>query len=381
MPFSFYIDEKNRVLHDIPSGKYNLNTKKAAGLPNSLALTYIDNGQFFQLTDLERPKVHHGNKGGLCWYYAAKQTHYGRFFMGQSADSIEAQKRNKEIIISNFRKRCTILTEIKEIEDNFVDQFNDILQRQKIEGNETQSADQILSQSILDKLASSPIPSENLKIQINLLKNFLQSGQPDLTYFLLDHQGQALINAINEVSVSLNFDIKTAVHSYLKKLNLSPDDLALEQLSTHYDHVIIHHIWKSFGYVQSPWRPEKKLEGLIQELRQGTCLAEIDLALVTLSTSNASHTFREHGLGYFISEVTKSDAEKGEETHIITIIGAELENDENGYVYFLDPNDASSPGYPRIVHKISYTLFCEILVLPAGLGQEPDSSVLHRLVQ
>ncbi|MCL9682733.1 hypothetical protein [Legionella maioricensis] len=380
MPSSFYINETNRVLHYIPSGKYSLNTKKAAGLPNSLAITYIDNGQIFKLTDSQTPQIQYGNKGGLCWYYAAKHTHYGRFFMGKSANSDEAKKRKEEIIISTFRKQCTALSLIKEIEDDFVDHFNDNLQRQAIKANETQSADQVYSQSILNRLACIPSPSEPLKIQMRLLKDFLDSGQPDLTYFLLDRHAQFLINAINEVSANLGFPIKEAVDAYLKKLNLLPENLSLDQLSTHYDHIIITHIWKSLGYAQSSWRPEKKLTGLIQELRQGTCLAEIDLALVTLS-SNLRHTFGEHGLGYFVSDVSESDAEKGEDTHIINIIGAEIDSDENGYVYFIDPNDASIPGSPRIVHKISYALFCEILVLPADLDLDPESSVLHRQTQ
>jgi hypothetical protein len=376
MPSSFYIDKANRVLHYIPSGKYSLNTKKAAGLPNNLALTYIDNGRIFKLTDSGTPQIQHGNKGGLCWYYAAKQTHFGRFFMGQSANSDEAKKRKEEIIISTFRKQCTALTEMKQIEDDFVDWFNDLLQQQSIEANETQSADQILSQSILHRLTSIPAPSEQIKIRVSLLKDFLSSKQPDLTYFLIERQSQFLINAINEVSAHLGFPIKEAVDTYLKRIKVSPETLSLEQLSTHYDHIIITHIWKILGYAQSSWRPEQKLTGLIHELRQGTCLAEIDLALITPSSNPP--TLDEYGLGYIISDVSKSHAEKGEETHIINIIGAELDRDENGYVYFIDPNDASIPGSPRIVHKISYELFCEILILPEGLDLDQDSSVLYR---
>lgn len=135
------------------------------------------------------------------------------------------------------------------------------------------------------------------------------------------------------------------------------------ELASYYERAVIHHIWK-FHYAASCWHPAKGLEPLLEEFRryENHFLAEIDYNLIKQFTINPALEFSSFDEeGYLVYEVVLAEEEDaGEDTHIIKVIGVDLDN--GGYIYFLDPNDASNPGKPRIVHRIAKDLFYHILL-------------------
>ncbi|WED43326.1 hypothetical protein [Legionella cardiaca] len=374
----FYINTKTAVLRKISSGKTYNNTLTSAGVTtleqdlHSLTITYIDkDGQIVRLPDKTTTKDQAAQKGGLCWYYASKIKRFGKFFMGQ--------ERHYEKIISDYRKVCTALTDTKAIEDAFVDHFNELLEKSNIQDAVSLSKDKILAQHILSNsvFKDPAIP--------NLLKSFLSSSESsDLTYFTLERQAKSIVAATTVASAQLQFDIKKAVSEALETdgKTANPEELDIDTLATYYDRALIRHIWQLQGYDTSSWHPAKGVEALIEELRNFICIAEIDYNLIKVGLGNPSHQFADQeDKGYLIYNVTQAeDEDSGEETHIIRIIGADLE-----HVYFIDPNDESPSNKPRIIHKIPYQLFCQILQDDYGFSVENSMStkilppVLHHI--
>ncbi|KTD35155.1 hypothetical protein [Legionella israelensis] len=355
---NFYINEKTKVIRKFPGGKYYKNTLSASGvkeleknLPegSSLALTYIKDGRFIQLSESNTSRYQSAQRGGTCWYSAFKHTFYGPFFSGP--------QRDIEKIISDYHKECTGLTLIKAEEDAFVDWFNEQMD------DENESRDRLLASFLLKN--SSTLREAPRK----LLQDFIDSNEVDLTYFAMNRQGRALMDAIKTVSRRLHFNVESAVWEAVKRNGIpSTLDLSSDELSSYYDRAIIKHIW-SYDYTDSSWHPVKGLQALIEEIRQASLLAEIDYNLVKVGTGQPALHFTENGEdGYSIFNVMKTEEEEaGEETHVIKIIGAERMQ-EDGYVYFIDPNDASAPHEPRVIHKISYSLFCHVLLDEHGLS-------------
>lgn len=394
----FYTNTKTKVLRKVPSGKIYQNTTKTAGLPRLeknlpsntlLTISYLKNGQVHRVPDFNLPQYQSAQKGGVCGLAGSKIHFFGPYYDGP--------QREIEIKISNYRKICTYLTELKDQEDAFVDWFNqqiealelaaenDPARREKVatlvsENNlniefghvaldnyqhEIQSSDKQFAQFLLAQFTkiqseSNVWPHEFL---ITLLKEFLQdTGCHDFSYFVLDHQARAIIQEITRVSTDLNFDMQKNVSEALKRKHLqSVNDMSLDELATIYDRALLNHIWELQGYTVSSWHPVQGVETLLEEMRTGICLAEIDYNLIKPDQKTVSHQFAsKNDKGYLIYDIVEIEgAEIGVETHLIKIIGVDL--DSGGHIYFIDPNDPSSPDEPRIIHKIPYALFCKIL--------------------
>ncbi|MCC5015172.1 MULTISPECIES: hypothetical protein [unclassified Legionella] len=385
----FYINDKQKVIRKLPSGKAYKNTLATAGIKsleenlpsgNHLTLSYLDGRRVVRLSDSTASQYQSEQKGGLCWYYASKTQWFGKFYMGP--------ERNYEKIISTYRKICTYQTKLKAREDAIVDWFNEQFESFKAQASKEAASD---TRSEFTELAFANMILQHRPASedaVRLFQDFLGNGEfDDLTYFTLNRQAKALIDAITAVSQELRFDVKQAVSEVLEasKIDLSLEELSLDELSTYYDRVIINHIWRLQGCTPSSWHPAKGLQALVNELREGLCIAEIDYDLIETSAEPPVHQFApSEDDGYLVhTTIKKTDNEKGEETHIIKIIGAELE--DGGNIYFIDPNDASAPDKPRIVHKIPYDLFCEILQDEHGASVQESMSattlprVLHRM--
>ncbi|HHF7345166.1 TPA: hypothetical protein ACPSKB_001584 [Legionella feeleii] len=385
----FYVNEKQKVIRKLPGGKTYKNTLATAGiksleenLPSGthLALSYIDGRRIVRLSDSKSPQYQSEQKGGLCWYYASKTQWFGKFYMGP--------ERHYEKIISTYRKICTQQTKLKVREDAMVDWFNEQFESFREQASKDTASD---TRTEFTELAFAKMILQHRPLSedaVRFFQDFLGNGEfDDLTYFTLNRQAKALIAAITAVSQELRFDVKQAVSELLEasKINLSFDELSLEELSTYYDRAIINHIWRLQGCAPSSWHPAKGLQALVNELREGVCIAEIDYDLIETSAEPPVHQFTaSEDNGYLIHTIIKkTDNERGEETHVIKIIGAELE--DGGNIYYIDPNDASVPEQPRIAHRIPYDLFCEILQDEHGISVEKSISattfprVLHRI--
>ncbi|KTC81612.1 hypothetical protein [Legionella brunensis] len=377
---SFYVNEKTKVIHKFRAGKIYQNTLETAGIKeleqnlpgSSITLTYLQDDRFFPLP--EHPTAKPQRAGKICWYGAFKSEYFGPFFQGK--------RRQIEKIVSDYHKTCKQLEQLKTEENSFVDWFNDQLSLNNIqEAAPHISKDKVFASLLLQKHsfpANSTVPS--------LLQDFLECEiESDLTYFILNRQGKAIIAAAIEVSKQLHFDVVKAVSDVLQENNIgmSQQEMSPDELASYYDRSIIQHIWQ-FHYTPSSWHPAKGFEPLLDELRTGYFLAEIDYNLIKQFTTNPTLQFASAiNEGYLVYEVAPTEVEEaGEDTHIIKIIGAESDN--GGYLYFIDPNDASSPGQPRVVHRISKDLFYHVLLDVHGTSVENSMTattfppVLHR---
>lgn len=385
----FYVNDRHKVIRKLPGGKTYQNTLAAAGIKSleenvppgtHLMLSYLDGRRIVRLSDSISPQYQSEQKGGLCWYYASKTQWFGKFY--------RAPERDYEKTISTYRKICTQQTKLKAREDAIVDWFNEQFGafREQLSKDESNDSMAEFTELAFANMILQQRPKSN--DVVHLLQDFSSNGEfDDLTYFTLHRQAKALIDAITAVSQKLRFDIKQAVSEALKasKINLPLEELSLDELSGYYDRVIINHIWRLQGCTPSTWHPAKGLQALVDELRESGCIAEIDYGLIETSAEPPVYQFASpKDDGYLIHSTIKTPHdEKGEETHIIKIIGAELE--DGGNIYYIDPNDASAPKEPRIVHKIPYGLFCEILQDEHGLSVQKSMSattlprVLHRI--
>ncbi|KTD17425.1 hypothetical protein [Legionella jordanis] len=203
---------------------------------------------------------------------------------------------------------------------------------------------------------------------IRLLQNFLAEPRARVfAYFVEEQQAKGIIDEAKIASMNFNFDIDKAVAERAKKKGVSSiDELAPGNLSTYYEREMQSYILSLQGYKPTGWQPNKGIEPLLEELRSGFCVVEIDPSFIDFSSQTPSLHFNDHfEQGYLIHEVKEKEDSQGSETHIIKIIGAESGNGID-YVYYLDPNDESAPDRPRKIYKIELSLFSRILLNDLG---------------
>ncbi|ASQ44987.1 hypothetical protein [Legionella clemsonensis] len=356
---SFYVNEKTKVILKFRAGKLYQNTLNTTGIKElernvpgqTLSLTYTKDGKIIRLPEHQDPRPESAEK--ICWFGAFKYKYYGPFFQGK--------QRKIEKIVSDYHKICKRLERIKFEENAILDWFNEQLEQNEIsETAASMSIDKIFAAFLLKNYSfkSDTIPA--------LLQEFLECHtESDFTYFILNRQDKAIFEAAVNVSRQLNFNVEEVVNRELKEKNsnINPQEMSISELASYYERAVIHHIWQ-FHYASSCWHPAKGLEPLLEEFRryENHFLAEIDYNLIKQFTTNPVLEFSSFDEeGYLVYDVVLAEKEDaGEDTHIIKVIGVDLDN--GGYVYFLDPNDASSPGKPRIAHRISKDLFYHILL-------------------
>ncbi len=340
--FMFYVNEKNRVIQKVPGGKIKKNKQQ------NFAISYLKEDKLVSINNSRQREPQSAQKGGTCWYYATARKRYGKFYAGA--------ERAIEIIISNHRKQYTALTQRHAFENFVLDQFEHYIEQQSLDYlTDKQIAEMILQNGyIKDKVAS------------KLIVAFIRSPQKDtFRSFIEDEQAKEIIKTAKTTSRQLQYDIDSEFTALLAQDGIAKEDLELDSIANYYDFLIIHHIWKQQGYTQAHWHPNMGIESLMEELRHYSCLVEIDVSNVQIGTSTPSYRwYSTEDPGYLVHEVTSNDTDKEEnETHIIRLIGADLE-----HIYFIDPNDASIPDEARIIHQISYPLFCNILLNGRGVA-------------
>ncbi|CEK10695.1 hypothetical protein [Legionella hackeliae] len=367
----FYVNEKTKVILKIRAGKLYQNTLATAGIQDlernvpgqSLALSYIKNGKIFRLPEHQTPRAESAEK--ICWFGAFKRKYYGPFFQGQ--------ERQVEKKISEYHKVCKGLEKLKTEENAIVDWFNEQLEQTEISDDAGNVSKEKVFAAFLLKNYSFPsnaVPT--------LLQAFLECQEAsDFTYFVLNRQDKQIVDAAIKVSQQFGFNIEEAVKEELasKSQDSNLQEMSLGELACYYDRAVVHYIWQ-FHYTPSSWHPAKGLESFLEELRkyESPFLAEIDYSLIRQFAVKPTLQFTSpDDEGYLVHDVVPVEEEEtGEEIHIVKIIGADMDND--GYFYFLDPNDTSTPGQPRIAHRIAKDLFYHILLDVHDVGVEKSMS-------
>ncbi|CEG58725.1 hypothetical protein [Legionella fallonii] len=355
----FYVNEKDFVIQKVPGGKIKKNKQQG------FVISYLkEDGKLAFIDNTRKREPQSAQKEGTCWYYAAAHQRYGKFYMGT--------ERSKEIIISNYRKKCTEMTRIHAFENWFLTQFEDyISQHLLFDLTEKEVAQMMLQQGGIKEEGA-----------YYLTTAFIHYPQ-ECTFrtFIEAEQAKTIIKEVKMTSGQLQYDIESELATLLAQDKITKEVLDLDSLANYYDFLMIHHIWKLQGYTQAHWHPNMGIQSLIDELRHYSCLVEIDVNNVLIGTGKPRYCwFSINDPGYQIYEVAKNDSEEDEEesdTHIIRLIGADLK-----HVYFIDPNDASMPHEPRTIHQIPYPFFCDILLNGRGtpVYQCSDKAALPFLI-
>ncbi len=299
--FMFYVNEKDRVIQKVPGGKIKKNKQQ------NFAVSYLKNDKLVFINNSKQREPQSAQKGGTCWYYAAAQKRYGKFYTGT--------ERVIEIIISNHRKQCTALTQRHAFEHFVLDQLDYLTDKQ--------IAEMMLQNRYIKEQAAS-----------KLIVAFIRSPQKDtFRSFIEEEQAKEVIKAAKTTSKQLQYDIDSELASLLAQDGVAKKDLELDSLANYYDFLIVNHIWKRQGYTQAHWHPKMGIESLIEELRHYSCLVEIDVSNVQIGTSTPSNCWSStEDPGYLVYEVTSNDTDEEEnDTHIIRLIGADLD-----HIYFID---------------------------------------------
>ncbi|MDI9818614.1 MULTISPECIES: hypothetical protein [unclassified Legionella] len=339
----FYVNSENKVIHKVPGGKLYQSDSTTAGLKSlGKTLSYLDNkGNLVQLPESRTAEIQSAQKEGVCAFVAAKYQFYGKFFPGP--------ERYNEILISDYRKTTTTLTKEKAEEDELIDKFNQYF------NPDIHKSEKHFAKSILDNSSNFSITHRNL------LTEFIASKEDDLTYFAINRQSEALLNAAQKAAKTFDFDIAKAVAEELIANGVAINDLALEDKASFYDNALHAHIWHLQGYSATDWHPRYGLKSLLEALRETHFIATVTS---NIEVNSEKAPFVEYSgkdeKGYLIFDNVAVAAEEDIDTHVIRIIGAEL-NDDDGNIYFIDPNNASYPELPRMIHRIPYTLFDQIL--------------------
>jgi hypothetical protein len=341
----------------------------------------------------ERPRIEQSpQKGPTCWYYAMNllRERIGKLF------SPECQKaREIEEKCSLLRKNITHLENERELIVQFLESANENPNHKWAWRILPALERRVIIES--EKKDLSPEDIEEMKTLIHRIQRFCaQMRSDDLSEYFLNYYKKEYCRIQYQFIKTMGFDPAVMYKNLRKKqlLNLFKKTYANSRIS--FDKTkesmldLAFHKWcrpwkslpvtdrctlfskflssvllQVYGFKAAKWNPDKSIDEFIDTLKTHGPL----LMTGTLGTpfhEKPPEKTREVG-GRNIYGWREEDAEMlwtklgRPVSHFVVVIGAEKEGSTEGSIYFVDPNDGSSPNNPELqrIYVTSYRNFQE----------------------
>ncbi len=320
-------DQGTSVLIDVPFGKRYLSAPD-------------------QLVDQQ------GQKGGTCWYYSNNlmRPRYGKAF------PISFPPRQAEHMISTFRKKITRVSFCDHYINELVEAFGPFIDKTKVK------------QTLLPNLEKIIKDATTQIVVRDLLESFLaQSTVDDFDTYGKTYSHNETISAYKWILEKFNYDINNleklldasmpADWSQEKKQNTILSNFWVEvkkQLTQHYNFKLL------------DWQKDHGVDALMKQLMQHGPIKVIG------TFGSAFYKEPAYALGKMFGKwqvyAWKPDMHhlgKIVQIHAVVIIGME-KIQQQGYLYYLDPNVPITASGPNSIFKISYERFLASLYTAYG---------------
>lgn len=337
---------------------------------------FIKNSESFVLLDIDQGKRYVGKKssqkqksqeGNSCWYYSFLNL---RPRLGKNIDSIDANTNDKD---------ATELKKLRAIE-KLISNYKKEIFKYELPDNVDGIADTTIDKVKLfvksPQMANAPIDFKQF------LEKFVnQSEYPTIKTFIKGLENKR-VAAQKKLLNNLGIDIKAAID---KLKNLYGNNPNSNPEVTFLSIVVRDAIANAYNLKHSAWKPDQGIKGLLDALRTEGSLSIAGRFGNYFYTKPASRleeksieAYDVYGWrpGEFDQECLKNS--NLTMSHVITIIGAEIRQGK-GFVYYVDPMDASEPGNKRRIYKISFErLLTNINNLNNASGTDPRITDLEK---
>lgn len=379
----FAISRDNFILLNVPGGKPKYNSSQSKRVPQKI------------------------KEGQHCFYYAMKVA-----AMMEDDYLKKRSEKERRIISEKLRKPKTALdikvdTLLKWLDALFglfdkntpkeqvVDFLKNIVKRM----NPFEKQNKFLPHAVED-------PKKLLEDILTFLDNFLKSREKDIFEFIRKEKISESIKIFTSALTALGYNPEAEVEKLRKVKNSKL--LPMHQYNSDFKSMSPNSqfsflgevaqavISKIFGMSHTRWNPQAGIKVLFNLIKQnknpivieglfGNAFYEQPAFLRDDTKENYviygwkpnTHKIFKTNHSNTAGNSTTLHFPSGQiiRTHTISVIGVEIknENSDEGYVYFIDPNDESKPNEKRRIYVISYKQFCAIaLDSDISLGLRKD---------